>query len=68
MVALTGIERAKGQFSSVQFGLSRSVCVQTVRRRWWKCRHESWRWQRGGRIRAEAQLAVLSEYLPGGLP
>lgn len=62
MVALTGIERAKGQFSSVQFGLSRSVCVQTVRRRWWKCRHESWRWQRGGSAEAGFALRHSSLY------
>ena len=33
MVALTGIERAKGQFSAVQLGLTRAFYVELVPRR-----------------------------------
>jgi len=39
MVALTGIERAKSQFSTVQFGLTLSFYVQLVRQRWRKVRY-----------------------------
>jgi len=57
MVALTGIERAKSQFSWVQFGLSVWVYVQLGPQRWRRMRYKVPTWQRGGSAHP-AELAL----------
>lgn len=53
MVALTGIEGANCQFSSVQLGLTDSKYVQFVRHEMRKVRHEGLACQRGASATAQ---------------
>ena len=71
LVALTGIERAKSQFSTVQFGLTLSFYVQSGTARWRKvrygCSDVAARWQRTAdnmtRSRP-AKLSAVGKYRP----
>jgi hypothetical protein len=54
VVALTGIEGANYQFSTVQFGLTDGKYVQLVRREMLKVRHEWLACQRGASAAAKA--------------